>query len=327
MTILYRNSIIGFLLLISLSWLVGCTPIRPGRRDGGRDTERIGTLRVIGANVFHNEHRASDGEEVYAGDTINTGPASNAIVELVGGGFVQLDENTDPEFSFKVVSEDRGRRCIHLSIKFGQVWVDRKLVCFDTPDGAGIIQSQVNIEVARAATTITIFRGGVQITRPAEQFFKAREQVMLAKGVIGPVRTLNDDQLLEVRRWLSAFEVTPSRHGWCCGRRGTVYPAAEAECRSEGARFFDTERKARQFCEAAEPRGWCCGKDRKIFPGTEAECRSVGAIFYMSELEAQKYCRTSESVGWCCAYGKLFEANRKRCFNTDFRRALTVILG
>lgn len=200
MTTLSARTVVLWSLILILAWLAGCAPV-PIARDELPAGRRLGTLRVMGSNVLRNQHRAVEGEPVYDGDTISTGPGSSAWIELGGGEFIQLDENTDPLFSLKIVRIDNNRECIHLYINFGRVWVDSPLVCIETLGGEVLSYSVVNIEVTPRSTTVTVFSGRAQVVRPAQQLLEARQQVTITRDRIRPVRVLNDQELEEVARW------------------------------------------------------------------------------------------------------------------------------
>jgi len=191
-----------FILLMALAWLAGCAPVShtPGDASYG---ERLGILRIVGSNVFCNQRRAVDGEPVYVGDKVSTGNDSNAWIYLTGGGFIRLDENTDPWLERRELPN--GRICIHLRIDFGRVWVDSDLVCIDTLDGAFIIHSVVNIDVMQGSTIVTVFRGSSQLVRPVQQMLQAGEQVTIARNEIGPVRKLDEKELEDIARWQDRF--------------------------------------------------------------------------------------------------------------------------
>ncbi|HEX5720413.1 MAG TPA: hypothetical protein VF179_29935 [Thermoanaerobaculia bacterium] len=314
MTTFARQIADVFLSWMLLACLSGCstTTRQPPPEPPAEGPGRIGTLRTIGDHVFRNQRRAGDGERVYEGDTVSTGEASSAIIELDGGGFVQLAENTDPEFKFKVVSDGR-RRCVYLYIKFGRVWVDSDVVCFETPDGGGIINSVVNIEVAPGSTIVTVFEGTVLITSPQEQALGAGEQVLMARGGIESARRLSSRELDAVAQWRDQI---PDQR-WCCSRNGKVFFGTEADCRRAGGELYRDQREAEERCRVE---GWCCSRDGKVFFGTEADCRRAGGELYRDQREAEERCRVE---GWCCSRdGKVFfgmEADCRRASGELYR--------
>lgn len=311
------RSILQLLLgvLAPLLTLVSCQPLPPYPATGDG---RLGTLQAIGPNVFRNQRHAASGEPIFEGDKLSTGAGSSAIVNLVGGGLIQLDENTDPVLERRVVN---GRTCIHLSISFGRVWIDRDLVCVDTPDAGLVLQSRVHMEVGRA-TTVTVYRGHVEFSRPVVLLLSAGQQVSVAGRRVSPVRTLSPEQLAETVAWANQFgtprylyeapDRTPPPETWCCDPAGQVSPAQQAACRRAGGVAFDSEAQARRACERVQP-GWCCDPRGEVYAARAADCRGRGGRFFSERQEALQRCRPPEPVGFCCIKGDVVRMDRRSC--------------
>ncbi len=317
----FVKSIVGVSLWgLALSWLSGCVIPEPPSRPPNDPVERIGTLRVIGGEVFRNDHRARNGEEVYAGDTVTTGAGSSAIIELPDGGEYQLDENTDPEFSFKMVPQGRGRRCIHIRIKFGRVWVNRDLTCFDTPNASGIVYSTVDLQVAGDSTTITLFQGTVLITAPMEEKLGNGEQVTVTGDRIGNVRRLSAAELDEVARWREKFpliEVKPGEPvGWCC-LNGRLTSSEQSACLQSGGQFFLDPQQAKKVCSIPKEEGYCCTGKGDVQPMSREDCdRYRGTLYKAREYAEQDPNCNREPVGWCCLNGRLTSGEQSACFQS-----------
>lgn len=128
--ILKRTAVIsGVFLAFLVIFFQGCVPQQTGminRPPQPDSREIIGTLQAMGDRVFVNHRPASTGMRVYNGDNVSTGENSKAIVRFLQGGFVELDENTDPDFIKKAY-------CLFIKVFRGQVYVEGKNICIETP--------------------------------------------------------------------------------------------------------------------------------------------------------------------------------------------------
>ncbi|MBL8391745.1 MAG: hypothetical protein JNN21_07710 [Candidatus Accumulibacter sp.] len=324
--------------LFALAWLLvlvgaACAPLPAGDAGGAA----IGTLQVAGPNVFLNGARARDGATVHDGDTVTTGAASSAFVAFNEGGFVQLDENTDPRFSFRV--ETRGRqRCIHIQIDIGQIFIDKDVQCFSTPDVTGNLGSRVNIRVSGKETIVTVLAGRALMFGEREQSIPAAGEASWRRGrQIGSLRLLDAPELAATVGWRERYpgwccvgerleQRLPEQcdrqqfsfdrrqaeagcrpraaAGWCCLAGGRVVQMPAAQCRG----FFSAdEEQARQRCPAPPRPGWCC-QDGRLSETTARQCRG---FFADERREAQQRCRPQ--TGWCCLRGKAVEMNAEQC--------------
>ena len=121
--------------------------------------ELIGRLDVAGPNGFLNGKRAATNTPVYLGDRVSTGPATSVKVWLRGGGYVQLDQNTDPDFL-----KEGG--CLIVQILSGRVFIDGTGVCVATPSIAARQASQVHYNVQQSKTETVVLAGNVAMRRP-----------------------------------------------------------------------------------------------------------------------------------------------------------------
>lgn len=288
--------------LFVLAWLLvlvgaACAPLPAG--DAGGAT--IGTLRVAGPNVFLNGARARDGAGVRDGDTVTTGAASSAFVAFSEGGFVQLDENTDPRFSFRV--ETRGRqRCIHIQIDIGQVFIDKDVQCFSTPDVTGNLGSRVNIRVSGKETIVTVLAGRALMFGEREQSVPAAGEAVWRRGrQIGSLRLLDAADLAATAAWRERYP------GWCCvGDR--LEQRLPEQC--DRQRFSFDRRQAEAGCRQRAPTGWCCLGGGRLAQMPAAECRG---FFSPDEAEARQRCPAPPRPGWCCSDGRLSETTASQC--------------
>jgi ferric-dicitrate binding protein FerR (iron transport regulator) len=156
--------------------LAACVPIGPPRGpspDGGApppppERALIGILDVEGPGVRRNGAPARDGDRVRDGDTVTTGAGSSARVLIAGGGLVQLDADTDPEFRFALLAQGW---CILVQILSGQVFADSQVslqrgpTCLELrgPGWEVPLNSAVNVKVGPRETTVTVVQGRVEI--------------------------------------------------------------------------------------------------------------------------------------------------------------------
>ena len=288
--------------LLALAWVfvlfgTACAPL-PGGEAGG---VVIGTLRIDGPNVFLNGARARDGASVREGDTVTTGAASSAFIAFSEGGFVQLDENTDPRFSFRV--ETRGRqRCIHIQIDIGQVFIDKDVQCFSTPDVTGNLGSRVNIRVSGKETIVTVLAGRALLFGEREQSVPAAGEAVWRHGrQIGSLRLLDAADLAATVGWRE-------RHpGWCCvGDR--LEQRLPEQC--DRQHFSFDRRQAEARCRQSAPTGWCCLGGGRLAQMPAAQCRG---FFSPDEAQARQRCPAPPRTGWCCSDGRLSETTASQC--------------
>lgn len=205
-------------VLFSLS-VAGCVPPTPGGApvSGGVPVggvppnlpSLVGTLEVSGTEVFVNGTPARSGEAIYDGNKVTTGAGSSALVNLDGGGSVQLDENTDPLFKFQLFREGW---CLVINIASGQLFDDThggRCVEIKTPDGSGVAASRVNVQVGSAGTSWTVLQGAVRLARPAGTVVHAFERVTVSKGKIVETSRLSADELARITAWRAKYRLRP----------------------------------------------------------------------------------------------------------------------
>jgi hypothetical protein len=124
---------IGALCLFVMVVLADWTQAAPAQH------RTVGVLRTAGQNVLFNGHPAQDRTPVFEGDKVTTGAASSARIDLAGGGFVQLDEQTDPVFVWQRV---RGGVCLVVRIFSGRAYAE-------TPGGCHVYETPIVTAFAR----------------------------------------------------------------------------------------------------------------------------------------------------------------------------------
>jgi hypothetical protein len=204
------------LLLMVLFALDGCVP--PG---GGR--ELIGELGVDGPNVFLNGAQATAGTTIYFGDIVTTGPDSSAMILFFGGGAFQLDQNTDPIFSWATYESVR---CVLVKIVHGQGYVDNAHTCINSPIADAVAQSEVNLAVSPSSSVLTLLEGTLIVARPVRMVLAPGQEVTVEAGARTPqVRLLSPAELQERVAWRNRFHF----QGWC-DAPGGVHPAYLGDC-------------------------------------------------------------------------------------------------
>lgn len=180
-------------IMLLLLVIGGCATIR--------DTGRVGTLRITGSNVFLNKQHASHGATVRLGDELTTGKGSSALLTFTDGGFIQLDENTDPVFTWF----EQGK-CLLIRIFKGQAYVKKERACIEGPNVQLVLGSEVNMQVEPGSSTITVVKGTATIEKPKPVAVLSAQQARVSKrGVEGKVRSLSSNELQEVVRWRDRY--------------------------------------------------------------------------------------------------------------------------
>jgi hypothetical protein len=94
-------------------------------------------------------------------------------------------------------------------IEFGQVFIDKDLQCFDTPNAAGALGSRVNIKVTRGSapeSVITVMSGKVSMKQPRAYPVHASQQTVLPGGGRAPrIRTLSQSELQQTVKWRDKY--------------------------------------------------------------------------------------------------------------------------
>jgi hypothetical protein len=167
----------------------------------------IGTLQVSGAQVFVDGTPASTGSPIYDGSRVVTGSSSSCLVDLEGGGSIQLDENTDPLFTLL-----KQGFCILIEIGSGQVFEDTPGQCirFKTPDGSANSDTKVNIDLRSGRTAWTVAHGEVRLNPPVSYVVRPYEQVTVSHQRIVERRRVTPAELANITAWRRKyFRVRP----------------------------------------------------------------------------------------------------------------------
>lgn len=297
----------------------GCAADQPGR------PELIGIVDVDGTNAFLNGLRIRSGEVVRDGDTISTGAGTSMRLRLRQGGYIQLEENTDP----RILQEGI---CILVQIFAGEMFVDAKRLCVESPDIRGTLLSRVNVKVGRGRSELTVIEGSVEMTRPTRRSLREYEQYIAVSGRAADVRRLTREQAEATSQWTKRYFTVRDTRGWCC-IGDTISSTTQVRCSEARGRYFADEASARRACPPP-PVGWCCIGDR-VSSATQARCSEARGRFFVDEASARKACLPPPApIGWCCIGDKLSTTTLKSCraaggnFFTDegtARRACVII--
>jgi len=215
----------SFLFLALILLLAGCATVpQPGSGP-------VGTLRTSGPHVFVNGRPATGGTAVYFGDEVATGAGSSAIVDFRQGGFLQLDENTDP-----LISYWEQARCILIRVFGGQISVKGSGICVEAPPLRFALNSEANLQVAPGSFVLTILQGSATLSWPARRLLTRAQQVRLSpQGMEGRVRTLSEQDLRAVVQWREKFRFPTRRDPGLSPGPGDRSPSRIAPPRSQPA--------------------------------------------------------------------------------------------
>jgi hypothetical protein len=200
-------------LLLSVALLDGCVSLAylPGQQT-------IGKLRIIGENVQVNQKSAIDGQTITSGDHVTTGADSSAYIYYLSGGFVQLDENTDPGWDLVFHFTDCVIRIY--DFKHGQLFQKtspKDCPSFIKTDQAELKRNdtELNVLATPQQTVITILEGTTELVSPKHMQQQQGQQMVVTKAGVQSVRQLSNQELMEVTRWRERFPLPPIGSGRC----------------------------------------------------------------------------------------------------------------
>lgn len=248
-----------YLLVVIIALLAACAG-QPGR-------EYVGRLDVDGPNAFLNGKRTGDGARVYIGDRVSTGFATSVKVFLQGGGYVQLDQNTDPDFL-------REGGCLLIQILTGRVFIDGTGVCIETPSISARQASQVHYAVSSATTETVVLAGSVVMRRPAQVTLSQYDYYVVSGNQAQAPRRLAPQAAIALAAWRANWDFKPTpaippqpdkpipspsptttvpaqppQPGYYCCLSRQLVPLSEAQCQQRKGRYFRAPAaEAAQFC-------------------------------------------------------------------------------
>src|SRR5262245_37523351 len=255
--------------------LVGCA----AGPSGG--SELIGTLEVDGPNAFRNGRPTDDGARVFHGDTISTGARTSMRLRFVGGGVLQLDENTDPQLL-------REGACILVRILTGQAFVDAKRVCIADSNLEVTLNSRANLKIVGQRSTLTLIEGSAEMGRPERRAVGQYAQYIVIGGVVDSVQRLRREDAEATANWTRRYFKAAEQSGWCCVGDAVGQSTAE-RCSAARGRFYTDESVARRDCAPQSPSGWCCAAGR-VNESTKSACDARYGRFYIDKQAASAAC-------------------------------------
>jgi len=264
-----------------LTLLSACKPIDPSI---------IGWITVDGPEGFLNGTPLKDRDHlaIHSGDHVTTGSGTGIKIDLRGwsGTYIQLDENTDPD----LIKE---AQCVLLRLVKGQIFAQGTGLCFDTPDMAGSVGSEIvlSVQPTKAGATrsiLSVLVGHVTLTGPVAMQVTSGQQVTVSRALAPrpQTRSLTPDEIRELTSWrfkhkrlvpvaINIPATTPSPPG------PTPPPLAPAVAPPAHGVSPNSKAQVEQ--------GWCC-LGGKVQKDSSLQCAASKGVFYTSEAEVRTQC-------------------------------------
>ena len=210
-----------------------------------RQPTYLGTLEVDGESASLNGRRASTGQRVDSGDRLATGRGTSVRLVLRTGGYIQLDESTDPVFEWL---EKFG--CLLVRDIIGQVLVATEGVCVRTGGTEGrTTGSTVNVYARGAQVVVTVIDGSFEVARPTPVTLRQYQQYVVTSGIATRPVQLTPEQALATAKWAEPYfrgrTLPPA--GWCCVQ-GKLSESSAIACKERRGEFFTSHDVASQRC-------------------------------------------------------------------------------
>ena len=191
------------LALLLLALLPACAPLpptptptptpMPGQGQGPPVLRPVGRITSIeGPNAFvdRGNHGAGQpaqlGQALLAGDRFYTGPGTRMKIDFWNGGYIEIDENTDPSLF-------QDLNCLVVSLfRSGRIFVDKSNACVESLGTKSQQFSKVAYAVMPAASPylqITVVEGEARTLEPAPATVPAGWRIDLTgRGLLGDGR-------------------------------------------------------------------------------------------------------------------------------------------
>ena len=195
----------ALLLTVFAGLITACAPVTTA-------PEFIGALRTFGPNVTINGAPAVDGAPLRGSDVIATGPGSRARISFTPGGFVQLEENTDPNFLLRWLSS--GLCLVKFVIGNGSVSGDTDPCDHKITDPLGneiIAGSRYVLTVAGETSVLTMLGGRARVSGARVVEVNRHEQVVMTRNFISRPHRLSDREIDLLSRWIGDFDLSAAR--------------------------------------------------------------------------------------------------------------------
>jgi hypothetical protein len=169
--------------------------------------DTIGRLQVDGPNAFINSMPAANGAYVRNGDLVSTGAKTNARIILnPPGGLIQLDENTDPEFTLI-----KQGACLLIKFAKGQGLL-KNVQCVQAEAGSLqiVLKSLVNLKTTEQETQVTVLEGQVDVTSPTGAVVGLFQQYSLTRAGETRLLQLTSEQAHATAAWAQGYFQQPT---------------------------------------------------------------------------------------------------------------------
>ena len=204
-------SISAILLSLLLVTLSGCEQPPPASPPAWEylppvREDTIGRLQVDGTQAYLNGRPVTNGAYIRAGDLLSTGANTSARVMLNGGGHVQLDENTDPEFTLV-----RQGACVLVKFAHGRGLL-KSVQCVEAQAGplAVVLKSLVNLQTTGEAAQVTVLEGRIEVTAPQSALVEKFQQYSVSGAGAANLVTLTPEQAQSTAAWKNRFFRAPA---------------------------------------------------------------------------------------------------------------------
>jgi hypothetical protein len=256
------------ILLLSLGVLSICVACATRPNDAPPNSvARIS--EVIGPQATLNGRPARVGDYLLPGDRVATGARSYLEVKFRQGGFMQLDQSTDPWLEEKWEAVKAGS-CQVVSVLFGRVFFIGDNLCIKDPNLGGIMRSQIVLTSDRSRSEVVVHYGSFEVTTTRGVILvKAGQGLVIERGGTAQVRARTTDELDASLRWRAVFyggnvrAVVPDRTGgntapadtpadpavvgYCCLTH-EVFGSSRGVCEQRKGRFFAKREEAQVAC-------------------------------------------------------------------------------
>ena len=169
--------------------LPACAPLppapMPGQGQGPPVLRPVGRITSIeGPNAFvdRGNHGAGQpaqlGQALLAGDRFYTGPGTRMKIDFWNGGYLEIDENTDPSLF-------QDLNCLVVSLfRSGRIFIDKSNACVESLGTKSQQFSKVAYSVmpAGAYLQITVVEGEARTLQPAPATIPAGWRIDLTSG-------------------------------------------------------------------------------------------------------------------------------------------------
>jgi hypothetical protein len=209
-------------------WLAAAVVVLAGGCATRTPVDYVATITAIeGRNAFIDPGNAGRPEaatvsrRVHNGDRFFTGPGTRMTVSFARGGYVELDENTDPRLIQELA-------CLAISLFHkGKMFVDASGVCVDAIGTSSQQKSKVVYAVVPSGgyLQVTVVDGQVNFRQPAGAVVGAGYRLDAQGGrILGPGRAyeVTTEEVRNAVGWTNYYRTyRPQLPGFDAARPGT----------------------------------------------------------------------------------------------------------